>query len=79
MFFLDFWNDWENLFIPLIVGIVVLFIFCGLYLGGCFHPINSNKAIINSILTAYPGYEIIVLENDPNMDSLLIKITKEKE
>ncbi|GAF96513.1 unnamed protein product, partial [marine sediment metagenome] len=45
--FKKIWNSWSNLIMAVMV---IILIALGTYLGGCFTRINSNKAIINSIL-----------------------------
>jgi len=56
-------------YLILILSIIIFSFHCG-----CFNKVNKHKSFINMLLEFYPGYNIEIIENDPN--SLIINITK---
>jgi hypothetical protein len=63
----------KHLLITIVLALSLFFVFAGTY--SCIHNINSNRDLINAVLTLCPDdYTVEVLEDDPNR--ILISIEK---
>jgi len=63
----------KHIIITIVLTLSLFFVFAGTY--SCIHNINSNRDLINAVLTLCPdSYVVEVLEDDPNR--ILLSIEK---